>query len=283
MLTLLAALLLQQAEPAADVACVELTAFEVRNSEIQSALIAEGALLNRTPWDLGAVSVEVVLIGDNKFPLKTMPRQVIGALGARKGVGIFIKDALIAQQATRFTTKINIRYTVEGQERTQVYENLVMKVGRLYVDPEGGPKLGLMGFRWIAGSYKSANKQQVYSGDSLFIRVKIDGFDEKNPPAGQIEVTLTIDGKKQASIKRSVEGSAMKVDITKLPANDVDPKVIAYDGPARELNIGLRRFEDMGKLGKVGLEAKYTCKGNTWTWSNLEAPFLEALRPPDKK
>lgn len=283
MLALLAAVLLQQAEPAADVSCVELTAFEVRNSEIQSALIAEGALLNRTPWDLGAVSVEVVLIGDNKFPLKTMPKQVIGALGARKGTAIFIKDALIAQQATRFTTRVILRYTVEGQERAVTYESNVMKGGRLYVDPDPGPKLGVMGFRWFAGSYKSVNKQQVYSGDSLFLRVKIDGFDEKNPPAGQIEVTLTLDGKKQSSIKRSVEASAMKVDLLKLPGNDVDPKVIAYDGQARELNIGLRRFDDMGKLSKVGLEVKYSCKGQTWTWPALEAPFLEALRPPDKK
>src|SRR5204863_8710542 len=134
----------------------------------------------RTPWDLGAVSVEVVIVGDNKFPIKTMPRQVIGALAARKGTAIFINDAIIPQTATRFTTRIILRYTVEGQERTQTYENLSMKAGKMYVDPDPGPKLGLMGFRWIAGSYKSVSKQQVYSGDSLFLRLRIDGFDEKN-------------------------------------------------------------------------------------------------------
>jgi len=282
MIALLAALLLQ-AEPAADVACIELATFEVRNAEIQQSLIAEGSMLNRTPWDLGAVSVDVVIVGDNKLPLKTMPRQVIGALKARKGAAIAIKAAMIAQQATRFTTRVIIRYSVEGQERTQTYENLVMRTGKMYVDPEPGPKLGLMGLRTIAGSYKSVNKQQVYSGDSIFLRMRIDGFDDKAGPAGQVEVTFTMDGKKQSPIKRSIEASHLKVDAGKLPANDVDPKVIAYDGVAKELVIGLRRVEDEGKMGKITLDVKYTAKGQTWTWPALDAPFLEALRPPDKK
>jgi hypothetical protein len=282
MIALVAALLLQ-AEPAADVACIELASFEVRNSEIQQSLVAEGSMLNRTPWDLGAVSVDVVIVGDNKFPLKTMPRQVVGALKARKGVAILIKDAMIAQQATRFTTRVILRYTVEGQERTQTYENLVMRAGRMYVDPEPGPKLGVMGLRTIAGSYKSVNKQQVYSGDSLFLRMRVDGFDDKATPAGQVEVTFTTDGKKQSPLKRSIESSHLKVDAGKLPANDVDPKVIAYDGAAKELLIGLRRVEDEGKLGKISIDVRYTTRGQTWTWTGLDAPFLEALRPPDKK
>src|SRR3954467_13781202 len=115
MIALLTAALLLQAPPEADVACVELTSLEVSNSEIQQGLVAEGTLLNRTPWDLGAVSVDVVIIGDNKFPLKTLPRQVIGAVPARKGVGFLVKSAQLPQ-ATRFTFKVVLRYTVEGQE-----------------------------------------------------------------------------------------------------------------------------------------------------------------------
>src|SRR5579864_2293111 len=164
MTALLAALLLAQGEPpAADVSCVELTTFEVRNSEINQGLVAEGALLNRTPWALGAVSVDVVIIGDNKFPLKTLPRQVIGGLGPRKGVGILLKDALLPG-ATRFTFKVVIRHTVEGQDRTVEYENYTMKNPRLYYDPDAGPKVGIMGLRTVAGSYRTVNKQQQYSG-----------------------------------------------------------------------------------------------------------------------
>ncbi|HZE98529.1 MAG TPA: hypothetical protein VE981_15965 [Planctomycetota bacterium] len=275
-------LLLLQDAPPAEVACVELTSFEVRNSEINQGLVAEGAMLNRTPFNLTAVSVDVVIIGDNKFPLKTLQRQVIGALPARKGASIFIKDAQLPG-ATRFTFKVVLRHTVEGQERTVEYENYTMKNPRLYYDPEPGPKVGVMGLRSVAGSYKSANKQQVYSGDTLFLRLRIDGFDDKVKPEGQLEVTFSFDGKKQASLKRSIDASAMKTDISKLPANDADPKMVFYDGRIKELVVGLRKVEDESKLGKAGMDVKFSSKGSVWTWTGLEAPHLEALRPPDRK
>ena len=283
MTALLAVLLLAQGEaPPAEVACVELTTFEVRNSEINQGLIAEGALLNRTPWALSAVSVDVVIIGDNKFPLKTLPRQVIGALAARKGAAVLLKDAMLPG-ATRFTFKVVIRYMVEGQDRAVEYDNYTMKNPRLYYDPDAGPKVGVMGLRTIAGSYKTINKQQQYSGDSIFLRLRVDGFDDKTRPEGQLEVTFTMDGKKQAPIKRSIDASAMKLDIAKLPANDADPKIICYDGRLKELLVGLRRVEEEGKMGKVVLDVRFSGKGSVWTWTGLEAPHLEATRPPDKK
>lgn len=282
MIALLTAALLLQAPPEADIACVELTSLDVSNSEIQQGLVAEGTLLNRTPWDLGAVSIDVVIIGDNKFPLKTLPRQVIGAVSARKGVAFLVKSAQLPQ-ATRFTFKVVIRYTVEGQERSVEYDNYTMKAGRLYVDLEAGPKVGVMGLRSVAGSYKTVGKQQQYSGDTLFLRLRIDGFDDKIKPEGQLEVTMTVDGKKQAPMKRSIDASALKTDIAKLPAADADPKVICYDGRSKELVVGLRRIEDVSKLGKVTLDVKFGAKGNVWTWTALETPHQEALRPPDKK
>jgi len=254
----------------------------VRNSEINQGLVAEGALLNRTPWALSAVSVDVVIIGDNKFPLKTLPRQVIGALGARKGAAVQLKDAMLPG-ATRFTFKVVIRYMVEGQDRTVEYDNYTMKNPRLYYDPDAGPKVGVMGLRTIAGSYKTINKQQQYSGDSIFLRLRVDGFDDKTRPEGQLEVTFTLDGKKQAPIKRTIDASALKLDIAKLPANDADPKIICYDGRLKELLVGLRRIEDEGKMGKVVLDVRFSGKGTVWTWTGLEAPHLEATRPPDKK
>ncbi len=283
MIAFAAALMLAQATPPPpEVACIEITALEVSNSEIANGLVAVGAMVNRTPYDLGAVSVDVVIIGDNKFPLKTLPRQVIGNLPARKGVTISLKDARLPG-ATQFTFKVVIRHTVEGQDRTVEYDNYTMKNPRLYYDPEGGPKAGVMGLRTIPGSYKSVNKQQAYTGDSIFLRLRIDGFDDKTKPEGSLEVTFTQDGKKQAPIKRSIDASAMKTDISKLPANDADPKLICYDGRLKELLIGLRRVEDESKLGKVTLDVKFSAKGSVWTWTNLESPHLEAVRPPDKK
>jgi hypothetical protein len=282
MLALLTAALLLQAAPDPDVACVELTSLEVSNSEIQQGLVAEGTLLNRTPWDLGAVSVDVVIIGDNKFPLRTLPRQVIGAVPARKGVSFRLKSAQLPQ-ATRFTFKVVIRHTVEGQERTVEYENYTMKTGRLYVDLVAGPKAGLMGLLSIPGTYKTVGKQQAYTGDTLFLRLRIDGFDDKIKPEGQLEVALTVDGKKQSPVRRSIDASALKTDVSKLPPADADPRIACYDGRLKELVIGLRRVEDVSKLGKITLDVKFSAKGNVWNWTGLEAPHQEALRPPDKK
>lgn len=283
MIAVLAALLLAQATPPPpEVACIEITALEVSNSEIANGLVAVGSMVNRTPYDLGGVTVDVVIIGDNKFPLKSLPRQVIGNLPARKGVNIALKDARLPG-ATQFTFKVVIRHTVEGQDRTVEYDNYTMKNPRLYYDPDGGPKAGVMGLRSFPGSYKTVNKQQAYSGDSIFIRLRVDGFDDKTKPEGSIQVTFTQDGKKQAPITRSIDAAAMKTDISKLPANDADPKIICYDGRLKEFLIGLRRVEDESKLGKVTLDVKFSAKGNVWTWNNLEAPHLEAVRPPDKK
>jgi hypothetical protein len=283
MTALLAALILLQTEPpGADVSCVELTAWDVRNSEIDQGLVAEGALLNRSPWALSSVSVGVVIIGDNKFPLKSLQPQVIGALGPRKGVAILLRDALLPG-ATRFTFKVIIRYTVEGQDRTVEYENYTMKTPRLYVDLEPGPKVGVMGLRTVAGSYKTVNKQQSYSGDTIFLRLRIDGFDDKTKPEGQLEVTFSTDGRKQSPLKRTIDASAMKTDIAKLPGNDADPKLVFYDGRVKELLVGLRRIEDVSKMGKVVLDVRFTSKGSSWTFTGLEAPHLEACRPPDKK
>jgi hypothetical protein len=158
-----------------------------------------------------------------------------------------------------------------------------MKNPRLYYDPEGGPKAGVMGLRTIAGTTKTVNKQSQYTGDTIFIRLRVDGFDDKTKPEGSLEVTLSFDGKKQATIKRSVDASAMKTDISKVPGNDADPKIMAYDGRLKEFLIGLRRVEDSGKLGTIGMDAKFSAKGHVWTWTAMEDPLLEAVRPPDKK
>ena len=140
-----------------------------------------------------------------------------------------------------------------------------------------------MGLRTIPGSYKTVNKQQAYSGDSIFLRLRIDGFDDKTGPAGQLEVTFTQDGKKQSPIKRSIDASAMKTDVAKLPGNDADPKFMCYEGRFKDLVIGLRRVENMAKLGKMTLDVRFSHKGSTWSWTDLESPHLEALRPADKK
>jgi hypothetical protein len=283
MIALLALLLLQDPAdakpqpPAADVACVDIVTFDIQNSDTQRSVIAEGSLLNRTPWEMSSVSVDITIIGDNKFPLGNLQRQVIGTVAPRKGAAFSLRG-LTLPLATRFSHRMTISYTLEGTPRSQVYENLVMKTTKIYVDPEAGPKVGVMGYYIIPGGYKTVNKQQVPTGDTVFIRIRMDGLDE-----GQLEVTLAGDGKKQPTVRRAITKASQKIDISKLPGNDADPKVIVYDGVHKDLHIGLLRVENAGRLGKISFDVRFSGKGGTWTWTGLEEPCLEALRPPDKK
>jgi hypothetical protein len=285
MIAILVALLLGQQTPPVpdpDVACVDLVTFAIQNSEFDRAIVAEGSILNRTPWELTNVSIEIVIIGDNKFPLGTMPREQVAKIGARRGAGFILKGVTVPL-ATRFTHKITVRYTLENQERSQVWDNLQSKTPKIYVDPEAGPKVGVMGFRTVGGAYKAVNKQQQYTGDTIFLRLRIDGFDEKIKPEGQLEVTLTADGKRMSPIRRSITASAMKTDINKALAADPDPKAIGYDGVAKDFYVGLLKIDNASKLGKIVMDVKFSGAGGTWTWTALEEPHLGALRPPDKK
>lgn len=282
MIAVLAVLLLQQQPPEPDVTCVDIVTFDIQNSDIERSIVAEGSILNRTPWQLSNVSVDIVILGDNKFPLGTMQRQVIGTIAPRKGALLSLKGVNVPL-ATRFSHKMTIAYTLEGQSRSQMYENLVLKSTKVYVDPEAGPKAGVMGLITIPGGYKTVNKQQVASGDTIFIRLRIDSIDEKAVAGSSLEVTISQDGKKQSPIRRTIDGAAMKTDFSKLPGNDADPKFMCYEGRFKDIVVGLRRVENAGKMGKVTLDVRFSHKGQTWSWIGLEAPHLEALRPPDKK
>ena len=185
--------------------------------------------------------------------------------------------------ATRFSHRMTVRYTMEGQDRSQTWENLVLKSTKVYVDPDPGPKAGVMGMIVIPGGYKTVNKQQVATGDTIFLRVRIDNMDEKAVAGAQVSVTIAQDGKKQGTITRTVDSAAMKTDFSKLPGSDADPKFMCYEGRFKDIVIGLRRVENIARMGKITLDVRFSHKGNVWSWTDLESPHLEALRPPDKK
>lgn len=280
MIALLFALTL--AFQADDVCHVELLSLEVHNGGLAQALTADGVLLNRSPLELGDVALEVTVIAANNVRLKTMTAQRWTKLPPRKGVAVSIQDAAL-QQPPAFSYRVKVAYRIEGVERTFEWDGLKLRFGKPYEDPEGGTRLGLAGLRTIAGSYQKQGKNQVYTGDTLFLRLRVEGLDEKARPEGTIEVTLTLDGKKQGVIKQSIGTGTWKLDAGKLPANDADPKTVCYDAAARELVVGLCRIDDERKAAKLGLEARFTWKKQVWTWPALEPPFVEAPRPADKK
>ena len=278
MTLLLLALSLQTDE----VCHVEILSLEVRNGGLTQALTAEGVLVNRSPIELGDVAVEVSVVADNNVRLKTMTVQRWTKLTPRKGVSISIQDAAL-QQPPAFTCRVKVSYRIEGVERVFEWDGLKLRFGKPYEDPEAGTRLGLAGLRTIAGSYQKQGKNQVYTGDTVFLRLRVEGLDEKARPEGTVEVTPSMDGKKQGAVKHTIGAGVWKLDAKNLPSNDADPKIVCYDPAARELIVGLCRIDDERKSAKLGLEAKFTWKKQVWAWTALEPPFVEAPRPANPK
>jgi hypothetical protein len=267
---------------APDVCLVELPNLEIRSPELQQALLAEGVALNRSPSELDSLTLEISLYADNGVKFRTLQKQIWSKVLPRKGVEILIKEAPLG--TIRLASfRVKVAYRVEGKDFAFEFEGLRLRSGKLYEDPEGGTRIGIAGIRTVAGSYRTQGKQQVYSGDVLFLRLRVEGLDEKARPEGTLEIVPTIGGKKHAPIARTIQASHWKVDGSKFPSNDADPKMMGYDATAREFLVGFLRVEEERKIPKLGLEVKFAWKKQVWTWTLPEAPFVEAPRPPDAK
>jgi hypothetical protein len=279
MIALLAAVLLQGAADK-ETCHLELSGLAVENSTLRQALVADGSLVNLSPVEVADVSVEVAVYADNKVLARAMPRATWSRIAPRKGVAVAIKDDPLGNIPIGFF-RAKLSYRVDGVERVFEVEDGRLRFGKLYRDPEPGTKLGLAGLRTVPGSAQTLNKKLVSGPEAVFLRLRIDGLDEKARPEGQVEMTLSIDGKKQGSVKRTIQPGHYKLDARNLPAQDADPQVIAFDPLARELVVGLCRLGDDKRGARLGLDVKVTWKKQAWSWPALEPPFLEAPRPPD--
>jgi hypothetical protein len=267
---------------APDVCLVELQGLEVRSPELQQALLAEGVALNRSPSELDSLSLEISLYADNGVKFRTLQKQIWSKVLPRKGVEIMIKEAPLG--TIRLASfRVKVAYRVEGQDHAFEFDGLRLKSAKLYEDPDGGTRIGIAGLRTVAGSYRTQGKQQVYSGDVLFLRLRLEGLDEKARPEGTLEIVPTVGGKKHAPITRTIQAGHWKMDASKLPSNDADPKMMAWDPSSREFLVGFLRVEEERKTPKLGLEIKFTWKKQVWSWTLGEPPLVEAPRPPDAK
>jgi hypothetical protein len=279
MTALLAVVLLQGAADK-ETCHLELSGLAVENSTLRQALVADGSLVNLSPVEVADVSVEVAVYADNKVLARALPRATWARIPPRKGVAVAIKDDPLGNIPIGFF-RAKLSYRVDGVERVFEVEDGRLRFGKLYRDPEPGTKLGLAGLRIVPGSAQTVNRKLVSGPEAVFLRLRIDGLDEKARPEGQLEMTLSIDGKKQGSVKRAIQPGHYKLDARNLPAQDADPQVIAFDPLARELVVGLCRLGDDKRGARLGLDVKFTWKKQVWSWPALEPPFLEAPRPPD--
>lgn len=280
MTALLAAVLLQGA-PDKETCHLELSGLAVENSTLRQALIADGSLVNLSPIEVADVSLEVAVFADNKVLARTLPRATWVRIPPRKGVAVSIKDDPLGNIPIGFH-RVKLTYRVDGVERIFEYEDGRLRFGKLYRDPDPGTRLGLSGVRSVPGSAQTVNKRIVSGPEALFVRLRMENLDEKARPEGQIEMTLSLDGKKQGTVKRTIQPGHYKLDARNIPGIDADPQVIAFDPFAKEMLVGLCRLGEDKRGAKLGLEVKFTWKKQAWAWSALEPPFLEAPRPPDK-
>ena len=279
MIALLAAVLCQGARDR-ETCHLELAGLAVENSTLRQALVADASLVNLSPIEVADVSVEVAVFADNKVLARAMPRATWVKIPPRKGVAVAIKDDPLGNVPIGFH-RVKVTYRVDGVERIFEYEGGQLRFGKLYRDPDPGTRLGLSGLRTVPGSAQTLNKKIISGPEALFLRLRVENLDEKARPEGQIEMTLSLDGKKQGTVKRTIQPGHYKLDARNLPAADADPQVIAFDPLAKEMVVGLCRLGEDKRSAKLGLDVKFTWKKQTWTWPSLEGPFLEAPRPPD--
>lgn len=263
---------------------VELTGVEIRNSELQQALTADGVALNRSPEELNGLSIEISLYADNGVKFRSLQKIFVSKVAPRRGIPIELKEAPLG--TIRLSSwKAKVAYRIGDKEYSFDFDGATLKVGKYYEDPEGGTRIGLAGLKTIPGSYQkqAGSKTPVYTGDAIFLRIKIEGMVDTDRPAGPLEIAFSLDGKKKGTVKRTIDAASWKTDAKALPVSDVDAKVIAWDAVARELIVGIVRLESERGAAKMGLDVKFTWKKQTWTWPAMEPPFAEAARPADKK
>jgi len=263
---------------------VELAGVEIRSSELQGGLTAQGVALNRSPDELDGLSIEISLFADNGVKFRTLQRLFWSKIPPRRGVPIELKEPPLGTIALG-SWRAKVAYRIEAKDHSFEFEGTRLTAGRLYEDPGGGTRLGLAGLRTVAGSYakQAGSKTPTYTGDVIFLRLRVEGLDDKDRPAGTLEVTLAFDGKKHGPVKRTIDGASWKLDARQIPSNDADPRTIAWDAVSRELVVGILRVDDERRTGKLGLDAKFIWKKQAWTWPALEPPFAEAPRPADRK
>lgn len=268
------------APPQDDVCHIELSGFEARASRLNSETRVEGVAVNRSPSELGSVSVEVTLVDEKGVRVKAMPRATFARMAPRRGVSVSVAvDEIISAASFR----VRVVYFFEGKERAFEFEEDRLAKAKLYEEPGPGTRFGPWGLRVVKGGWRKVGQKLVPNDDTLFLRVKIDGLDDKARPEGALDITLNIDGKKQGTLKRQVTPAHFKIDSKIIPADDADPRILCYDAHARELLVGLCRVKDDVKLGQISLEASFTWNKQKWTWAAMEYPWVEAPRPPDKK
>lgn len=260
---------------------VDLLSLKVFNSNLRSACVAEGILVNRAPFEIGDVSIVVTLF-ENGVILSSLPRAGWNRLEPRKARKFTIEGTLL-QGIPRFTTRTKVTYRIQGVERVFEFDGLKRRFGKLYADAGTETRFGLSGLLIVEGKYRKRGKSFDYTGDTVFVRLWVEALDPKKRPTGTVKITLRYDGKKIGSLKRSIRSSHWKLDARRLPAADADPKIICFDAETGELLVGICRLKEDSEPDKLGMDVEFTWRKKTWTWSGLESPFVEAPRPPDGK
>ncbi len=276
MIWILAALLAQE-----DVCHVDLKNFDVKAPIEQPVTVATGTVSNLSDLELAGVLVEVSLYNEDGAPIKALPPATYAKIPARAGMGF---KAELVEALSFYSYRVKVTYRIEGKERAFEFEDGKLKNGKLYEEPSGGVKLGIAGTTVVPAAWRMVGQKSVSSGETLFVRLLVEGLPEKGRPEGMFEITLYLAGKKQGVLKRKVESKHWKLDAKDMPPWDADPSIVCFDPKNNELYIGLCRLENnyFNAEEQVSFDAKFTWKKQTWKWTDIKKPWSSPPKPPEK-
>lgn len=236
---------------------IEIARVEVNGSRFEKQIFFDAVAINHADRPVKDVEVEVEIFDSEKKSLGKLPKWTAKEIPARRGVTVAIRE----KEVQRFESyEITVSYTLDER--------------KTFKDPKPEPRkfdelaIGIAGIKTVPGKFEKSG----YTGDTVFLRLRIE-TDAR--PEGTLDVKVEYDRKSMGTVKRIVGGSHFKQDASKIPEQNPDVKILAWDAGAKELLVGLFRVPEQAAAEKLRLDVTFTVGRKKWTWTDLRPPFLE--------
>lgn len=258
---------------------VRFSDMDVFGSRFEKQVTAKGNLTNLISKKIEDVRVKMVACDSGGNDLVVFPTFTAKEILPRRAIPLLIKD----QQVDRFASyRLEVSYTLGGKKHSFTFicknpESKPELKGAAYaVEKVEGLALGFTGIKSAEGTFVRRGQKFIYTGNTLFLRIRIQSKEDPPNLAGEWRITATYGKKKIGTIKRYLKGRWWRGDAARIPEDNADPKIIAWDSQKKELVLGMFRIGEGQEIGKLTLDIEFKGrKIGKWKWKKLTAPFIE--------
>lgn len=236
---------------------IEIARVEVNGSRFEKQIFFDAVAINHADRPMKDVEIEVEIFDADKKSLGRLPKWTAKEIPPRRGVTVQIRD----KEVQRFESyEITASYTLDERKTFKDPKPPERKYDELAI--------GVSGIRTFLGKFE----KKTYTGDTVFLRLRIE---TETRPEGTLEIKVEYDKKSMGTVKRIVSAAHYKQAASKIPEQNPDVKIIAWDADAKELLVGLFRVPEQAAAEKLKLDVTFTAGKKKWTWDDLGPPFLE--------